>query len=434
MSDKAMTVQDKMTYAKVRLLIRHKLFGLLLLDFPLREAVANSGIDTMATDNVNIFYHSPWVKKLTKNQTMTVVLHEILHIMLKHFMRFDLKNIKTQEERMMVNYALDYAVNSIIINEMMPHDNLLELPTPHLYDEKFKGMNAEKILEILKKEKKENPEQHKERFGGAGSGEGQEQFDNHDISSEGTQENVKAKKASTGKSLKDQMGDIDKKIFKASSGLSAKEKGEVPADMQRLIDEYLEELEGHVDWRRFIRRKLQEIGKGQYTTSRCNRAYMPYGFYFPGQTGAKAKVALALDTSGSISNEDITEFLVELRSMLRMMPGLEIVLYGCDSDIHGMARIKGLKNFRKSVGNVLTGGGGTSFIPVFKDLAENKDRDIKALFYFTDGYGDQNQIQDAVPNFKWETFWVLQKENRRMDFPFGKKVIIWDEKGKQEEE
>jgi len=426
-----LTVHEKLVYAKSRLLIRHRLFGILSLDFPLKEAVGRPDITTMGTDNVNIYYYKPFIEKLTKNQVMTVLLHELLHISFKHFMRFKLQNIKNQDDHKQTNMALDYAINSIILNEMAPRDNLLEFPAGALYDERFKGMNAEKILEFLKKEKKDKPQQSQQREQQAYGGEGFGQFDNHDASSDMTGQTINQNKK-LGKSTQDQMNDIDKKIFKASSGLNQKEKGDVPSDMQRLIDEYLEELEGHIDWKRFIKRKIQEIGRGQYTTSRVNRAYLPYNLYLPGQTGSKAKVALALDTSGSISNDDIVEFLVELRSMLRVMPFLEVKLYGCDAEIHGKATIKGIKNFRKDVSKVLTGGGGTSFIPVFKDLAEGKDKDIKCLFYFTDGYGDQDHIEQVVGKCKWDTFWVVGKDNKDRQFPFGRKIVIWDKKNGEE--
>jgi len=419
----AMTVQEKITYAKVRLLIRHKLFGALLLEFPIKESAS---VPTMMTNNIDIFYNKDFVDGLTKNQVMTCLLHELEHILFKHFMRFSIKNIKKPEDAKMLNYALDYAINSIIINEMAPRDNLLEFPKGVLYDEKFKGWNAEKILAYLKEEQKNNPQESEKRMQSSPGDFGQ--FDDHLSSSQMTGDTITNTKNKTGKSAQDQQNDIDKKIFKAASALNAKDRGEVPAEMQRMIDEYMEELEGHVDWKRYIKRKIQEVGRGQYTTSKINRAYFPYGLYLPGQTGSKAKIALALDTSGSIGNDDIVEFLGELKSMLRMMPFLEIVLYGCDSKIHGKARIKGQKNFRNSVNKVLTGGGGTSFIPVFKDLAKSKDKDIKCLFYFTDGYGDQDQIEKSCGKGKWETYWVLQKENKGQEFPFGRKVIMYKDK------
>jgi predicted metal-dependent peptidase len=304
----------------------------------------------------------------------------------------------------------------------------LEFPKGVLYDEKFKGMNAEKILSILKEEEKNNPTKSQERMQGNSGDFGQ--FDDHISSSQSTGDTINNNKKN-GKTTQDQLNDIDKKIFKVAEGLNANERGTIPADMQRMIEEYLEELEGHVDWKRFIKTKIQEIGRGQYTTARVNRAYVQQGFYFPGQTGSRAKIALALDTSGSISQDNIMEFLGELRSMLRIMPFLEIVLYGCDAAIQGKARIKGLKNFRNDVNKVLTGGGGTSFIPVFKDLQKTKDKNIKCLFYFTDGQGDQDNIENSIGKGNWDTFWVVSKENKDVNFPFGKKIVMWEEKGQE---
>ena len=425
-----MTVHEKITYAKVRLLIRHKLFGALLLEFPVKEN--NVSCPTMSTNNVEIHYNSKFIDGLNKNQVMTCLLHELKHILYKHFMRFKIHEIKTQEEATMVNFALDYAINSIIINEMAPKDNLLDFPKGVLYDEKFKGWNAEKILAFLKEEQKKNPEKSKQRMGGNAGDFGQ--FDDHVSSSQQTGNTIKNTKAKTGKSTQDQMNDIDKKVFKAASSLSEKERGEIPGELQRLIDEYLEELEGHVDWRRYIKHKIQEIGRGQYTTSKFNRAYLPYGIYLPGQTGSKAKIALALDTSGSISENELIEFLGELKHMLRMMPYLEIVLYGCDSAIHGKAKIKGLRNFRNGLEKILKGGGGTSFRPVFEDLLKGKDKNIKALFYFTDGYGDQTNIEGTCGKGPWQTFWVVPIESKKVEFPFGKRIVMYKDKQSGAEE
>lgn len=419
-----MTVLEKIKYAKVRLLIRHRLFGCLLLEFPIEE---NNKIPTMATDNNKIYYGHAFVEKLSKNQVLTCLLHELKHILYKHFMRFRIKDTKNPEDAKMINFALDYAINSIIINEMAPKDNLLEFPKGVLYDDQFKGWNAEKIIEFLKEEKKKNPKQSQQRMQGASSDDFG-QFDDHLSSSQMTEDTISNNKKNSNKTRQDQMNDIDKKIFKAAASMNSINRGVVPADMQRIIDEYFDELEGHVDWKRFIKRKIQEVGRGQYTTSKVNRAYLPYGLFLPGQTGSKAKIALALDTSGSITQNDIVEFLGELKSMLRTMPFLEIVLYGCDAAIQGKTRITGIKNFRNSVNKVLTGGGGTSFIPVFEDLQKTRDKDIKCLFYFTDGYGDQNEIEKTSGIGRWETYWVLQKENKDKKFPFGKKITMWKEK------
>ena len=432
-----MTPEEKITYSKVRLLVRHRLFGALLLEFPMKEChpkTCRCRVRTLCTDNVNIYWHREFVDKFSKNQITTLVLHELKHILYKHFMRFKLKDIRTQEEMELVNFALDYAINSIIINEMAPKDNLLEFPKGILYDEKFKGMDAEKILLLLKEERKKNKAKSQQRIQSACAGGNFGQFDDHWSSSQMTQDTISKNKKNSGKSTQDQMNDIDKKIFKAASTLSSKERGELPDDLQRMIDDYLDQLEGHVDWRRYIKHKVQEVGRGQYTTSKFNRQYLQYGIYLPGQIGSKAKIAMAVDTSGSISNEELVEFIGELKHMLKLMPFLEVILYGCDADVHGKAKIKGMRNFREGLTKTLKGGGGTSFIPVFKDLMKGKDKDIKVLFYFTDGYGDQDEIEKKCGKGTWLTFWVVPVSSKKIDFPFGKKIVMYKDKQSGEDE
>ena len=420
------TVTQKITFAKCRLLMRQPLFGAILMSYP----ISLRDVGTMATDGKSIWVDSKCGDSLSRNQFTTVILHELLHIVLKHFFRFRMEG-KPQAERELINIAEDYAIDSIIKDEMTPDDKLLELPEWMLYDEKFKGLSAEKILEILKKERKDNPQKYKERvvlaIGGNGKPAGQ--YDNHDISSQETQKQIGETKKETGRGLKEQMDDIDYKVFEAAKGLimGGKNRGTVPSHMQRLIDEYLENLKGHVDWKRYIKGRIQEIGKGQYTMNRINRSYMPYGFYFPGQCSTKAKIAMAVDTSGSVSTNELIKFIAELKYMLRLIPGLEVILFGIDAEIQGKARIKGMKNFKETLIKTLRGGGGTSFIPVFKNLMESRDRDIKALFYFTDGEGDQEQIDSTLRGHgNWETFWVVPLENKEAKFPFGQKIVMWD--------
>jgi len=420
------TVPEKIKFAKIRLLMRQPLFGAILMSYP----IILRDVGTMCTNFKNIYVDPRCGDALPRNQFTTVILHELLHIILKHFYRFHTEN-KSEEERKMINYAEDYAVNSIIKDELTPDDKMLELPDWVLYDEKFKGLSAEKILEILKKEKKENPQKYQQRVVLAIGGEGKPpgQYDNHDISSQETQKQIEQTKKETGRSFKEQMDDIDYKVFEAAKGLimGGKSRGTIPSHMQRLIDEYLENLKGHVDWKRYIKGRIQEIGKGQYTMNRVNRSYIPYGFYFPGQCSTKAKIAMAVDTSGSVSTNALIKFIGELKYMLRLIPGLEVVLFGVDAEIQGKARIKGMKNFKDTLIKTLKGGGGTSFIPVFKNLLESRDRDIKALFYFTDGEGDQNQIDSTLKGHgNWETFWVVPLENKEAKFPFGQKIVMWD--------
>jgi predicted metal-dependent peptidase len=414
------SVKQKFTFAKCKLLVNYKLFGSLLFQF---HIVPNNAIPTFATDGKSIYYNEAFAESLTKEEMTGVFLHELLHNFLKHFLRFS-ENYRRKKDLKILNMALDYAINSIIKFELCPTDNSLKLPWEDLpkgeglcLDEKFKGWNAEKILKYLLEEKKNNKKQSDQRL------ENYKPFDDHESSSDKTEEQIKEAKKK-GKSIGDMMNDMDQKIWKTLSSFSSKDRGTIPAELQRMLDDYLENLKGKVNWRHFIKSQIQAIGRGQYTTQRYNKRYLQRGIYFPGQIGHKAKVALSLDTSGSITQDDEIEFLGEVKGMLDLYPQLEVLIYGCDAEIHGKAKLQGKSQFKeRELKQILIGGGGTSHFPIFEDLAKNKERDLKLLFCFTDGYSDINEIPNELRG-NWKTFWVLAEKNKDVHLDWGTKIII----------
>jgi predicted metal-dependent peptidase len=143
----------------------------------------------------------------------------------------------------------------------------------------------------------------------------------------------------------------------------------------------------------------------------------------------KSKIGLSLDLSGSISKKELISFLQEIKNLFSQYPHMEILLYGCDSIIQGKTWINGKNGFKqKTIEQILIGGGGTSHIPIFKDIYIEKEP-IKALFCFTDGYSDINSIPEQYKGInKFKTFWILPKTSAELKFNFGKNVIIENEK------
>ena len=64
------------------------------------------------------------------------------------------------------------------------------------------------------------------------------------------------------------------------------------------------------------------------------------------------------------------------------------------------------------------GGGGTSFKPVFTWL-DSYDGEVECLIYFTDGWGDQDELETSIS----DTIWITTEKE---DFPFGE-VITFNE-------
>jgi predicted metal-dependent peptidase len=116
----------------------------------------------------------------------------------------------------------------------------------------------------------------------------------------------------------------------------------------------------------------------------------------------KLKLAVGIDTSGSISNEQLNLFMNELKWVEK--EGGYIHIYECDTKIN---RDYPYKDFDGSV----TGRGGTDLEPVLKRVSEEK---YDALIFFTDFYTSKIETNYHIP-----TLWVLsQNDMEREDFPY----------------
>jgi hypothetical protein len=102
-------------------------------------------IDTMATDGKNIFVSSEFVSNLKDKETIFVLCHEILHIVLLHHFRMDEINADPNKW----NYAADYEINPYLIGQgLLSVDELANLgggKYPGLYKEEYKDLDAETI-------------------------------------------------------------------------------------------------------------------------------------------------------------------------------------------------------------------------------------------------------------------------------------------------
>ena len=116
----------------------------------------------------------------------------------------------------------------------------------------------------------------------------------------------------------------------------------------------------------------------------------------------KLKLAIGIDTSGSISNEQLNLFLNELKWIEK--EGGYVHIYECDTEI------KRDYPFKKYDGN-FTGRGGTNLEPVLKRVSEEK---YDALIFFTDFYTPKIETNYHIP-----TLWVLSENNmEKEEFPY----------------
>jgi predicted metal-dependent peptidase len=157
----------------------------------------------------------------------------------------------------------------------------------------------------------------------------------------------------------------------------------VPAGMQRVYDELHEH---QLNWRTIIRRAIAGKIPYDYTYNRPNKKYTAFpDLYMPSMYGEKVKVVCAIDTSGSISKTDMSDFISEIIGIARSFAQVEFVVLTHDVEVHQCLTIN-TRTIDEIEAIVPEGGGGTSHIPLFEYLEENRlMRETKFFISFTDG-------------------------------------------------
>ena len=126
------------------------------------------------------------------------------------------------------------------------------------------------------------------------------------------------------------------------------------------------------------------------------------------------KALIGIDVSGSISDDNIEEFLSEIRYLMADF-GAEVEVAFFDTRITDKFQLKNITDMKQIT--KASGRGGTSYAELFEYAEKEK---AKEVVVFTDGYGDQDGIKKA-PN--WMRVWWICN-NERTEFPFGKTFRI----------
>jgi predicted metal-dependent peptidase len=131
----------------------------------------------------------------------------------------------------------------------------------------------------------------------------------------------------------------------------------------------------------------------------------------------KYKACVAIDVSGSISDDNVKEFLGEIKWLFEKNEA-EIHWITFDTKITE-SRILTKGEDVDAIKNV-KGRGGTSFKEPVKYALDN---DMDDLIVFTDGYGDQTEIHE--PSRHLNVWWVT---NGYTEFPWGNVLKIGDKR------
>lgn len=385
--------------------------------------------------NYQLIINPDFWQSLSEEHRLGLLKHELLHIAFGHLTSF----FKFTDKKL-ANVAMDMEINQYIQKGWLPGDDLTKDQFNELKEKvkeeiataKENGASLEELVEISKKlpsrgimiedydelnldkkagaryyyDKLKEAQDKKQQTGTSGS-PGMDQLlddiENGDIPDHSTWEEFDNLTEAEQKLIDKQL----QKVLSDAKDQTIKKRGTVPGEIDAVI--IIEQVTPpKFDWRGFIRRFT-----GTSTRVFTKKIRRKENRRFSDNPGLKVKMRqhmlLAIDTSGSVSDDELKEFMSEIHHIYKC--GVDITIIQCDTRIRSVEPYKG--KFEMAV----QGRGGTEFDPVLEYFNENL-RKYTSLVYFTDG-----ECYTRVKP-KGNTLWVLSERSSMNDKLPGKVIKL----------
>jgi predicted metal-dependent peptidase len=333
-----------------------------------------------ATDGKRLLYNPDAFLALDKSQRVGLIAHEVLHCANQHQTRQGSRDMRR------CNIAADLAINSLL------REAGFHLPAEGCFagEGKFhdlpKGLSMEEYYPLV-------PEVPEGMEGGNDPGECGGVIPGEDMTSP-----AERKKQET-----------DWKIATAQAAQVAKQKGKLPGDIERLVNEI---VNPEVPWSDVMRMHVNSYAKNDYNWSKTNRRYAHMGLYLPSlRSNELGNVVVSIDTSGSIGAEELKMFGGELQGLSDVATMKMDILYH-DTEV---TRHQVWESVDGPLELEARGGGGTSHQCIFEWIEEN-GIDPTCLVCLTDLY---TSFPNDVPNYP-----VLWVTTGTTEAPFGQVLPI----------
>lgn len=381
-------IERKLAAARTKLILDKPFLGALVLRLPMHDC-EESWCSTTATDARAFYYNREYIDHLSLEQVQFVLAHEALHCGLSHFARRD------NRERQRWDVACDYAVNQLLVNDG------LDQPPGTLYEPTYEGMTAEEIYPYIDSADNEEPmDQH--LYDGPSDG-ADNASDTRDL--ESGQSSPAPPPLSEAE--RDQL-DTQWQQRLAGAAQQAAQAGKLDEAMARLVEQL---LRPSVPWRTVLARFMNSSARIDYNLSRPSQRREGDAI-LPSLYMRRIDLVVAIDTSGSISETELNEFITELNAIKGAM-NARITLLACDAslDENGPWVFDIWEPLR--LPEQLQGGGSTDFTPVFDWVGSRLPPDL--IVYFTDAKGRFPQ-RPPTP-----TLWLV-KGNAQV--PWGQRIQL----------
>jgi len=411
-------IETKLAAARTRLILDKPFLGALVLRLPMNAAKPD-WCPTTATDARAFYYNPAYIEELSMDQTQFMLAHEALHCALSHFAR------RQHRIRHRWDLACDYAINPLLIDDgLKPPPNALHMPL-------YKGMTAEEIYPLIEdKDDSETLDKHAyddrdNQSTGRGDGLREDQLSERPSPQAPPQAGDQGKDArAQAQSESDAGGASQPELLDpgeretlnvqwqqrmAGAAQQALRHGKLGGELARMIDHL---LQPQLPWRMLLARYMTALARDDYSYTRPSRR--EGDFILPTLRSHQLDLVVAVDTSGSIKDSEMEEFVNEI-DVLKGQVRARVTLLPCDAKVcEGAPWIfEPWEEFKRP--EEVRGGGGTSFLPVF-EWVERAGIHPDLLVYFTDAQGSFPPNEPHYP-----VIWLIKGKSA---VPWGRRIQL----------
>ena len=414
-----MTYLEKIEKAKARLMLEHPYFGTVAAALKLQQS---DNIESFLSDGVHFQYNDEYFDNASVEEVEFALANGAMHTVLKHQSRVG------ERYEWLWQLATDYTINAMLVK------NGLQLPDRANFQQRFEGMYAEEVYEMLRSDimneelstdeslqeqahdeqgksnndrvsqegmeapKDWNEKGDRPRQSAKSDGSSSDNANRNEVQHKEDEEPLEDMQA-----LQEELKEHFEQIFQKLN-----RQGTLPKELKFVVPEYFSHK---VDWRELLYGYIASYAKSTYSFVPPNMKYLYRGIYLPSLSSDLLRIVIAIDTSGSVDETLLGTFLGEVGSIMQSYPNYEIDLITAD------AKIQSHKVFLPGEALVyeVSGGGGTDFRPVFEYIDQQINYPT-LLLYFTDGMGTFPELEPS-----YDVMWIMPESK---EVPFGEVMVL----------
>ena len=382
-------ISDTLAKASKTLILEEPFYGLFLvgLNKTFRKDIPTAGVSKHGI-GAQLSINPDYFSDLSLEHRIGLLKHELLHISFGHLLTRD-----KYPNKKLFNIAADLEINQYILDSYLPDGGLkldtfpeLNLPVKAGTDEYYRLLeqaqedgSSESLNSLLDQMNGDSPYDHMT-------------WDEFDQLSEADKKLVQ-------KQIEHQLKEVAEQTEKRC--------GSIPGELAELIQRLRYVEPAKFDWKGYLRRFV-----GNSTVIYTKKLRRKYNKRYSANPGLKIKfknhILVGIDTSGSVSSDELKEFMNELVHMHKT--GHKITIAQCDTQLNSVEEFNPKKDLE------IKGRGGTDFQPVVDHF--NEKGNYTALIYLTDGeaYNPENCPKN--------TLWVLSSRSQMNDELPGKVIQL----------